>query len=333
MRPLPRFPLGAFPTPLQMLPRLSAHLGGPRIFIKRDDLTGLAFGGNKTRKLEFLVADALERGADTLLTAGAAQSNHCRQTAAAAARAGLRCDLLLGGTAPREPQGNLLLDILLGAKIHWAGEDRKGEGLEDLAAALTGQGRKPCVIPYGGSSPLGAAGYFAAMEELVAQMRAAGESFDAIVFASSSGGTHAGIIAGARALHFGGKVTGIAVEKSEIAGEPFAAQILGLAAGTARLCGSEASVPVPADVHLDGRFSGDGYGVVGRGEREAIRLVARMEGILLDPVYTARAMSALIAMIAAGEYTREETLLFWHTGGATALFARPGDVLPGAAEV
>ena len=333
MRSIPRFPLGDFPTPLHRLERLTAHLGGPLILMKRDDLTGLAFGGNKTRKLEFLVAAALNEGADTLLTAGAAQSNHCRQTAAAAAKAGLRCDLLLGGRAPREPQGNLLLDVLLGAHLHWAGDDRRGEGLGAIAAALRDGGRRPSVIPYGGSSPLGAAGYFSAMEELALQLRSGGESIDAVLFASSSGGTHAGIIAGARALRFGARVTGIAIEKGEAAGEPFADRILALAAETMRICAPDVPAPGAHDVLLDRRFSGDGYGVVGPREREAIRLLARLEGILLDPVYTARAMGALIAMIAAGDFTRKETVLFWHTGGATALFASPGDVLPGESEV
>ena len=301
--------------------------------MKRDDLTGLAFGGNKTRKLEFLVAAAIAGGADTLLTAGAAQSNHCRQTAAAAAKAGLHSHLLLGGTAPREPQGNLLLDIPLGARIHWGGDDRRGEGLDGIAAALRREGRRPCVIPYGGSSPLGAAGYFAAMEELMAQTRAAGESIDAIVFASSSGGTHAGILAGARALGFGGAVRGIAVEKGDPAGAPFAGRILSLAVETLRLCAPECRPPGAQDVLLETRFSGDGYGVVGPREREAIRLLARLEGILLDPVYTAKAMGALIAMIAAGEFAPGTTVLFWHTGGATALFASTADVLPGPAAV
>jgi len=295
--------------------------------MKRDDLTGLAFGGNKTRKLEFLVAQALARGADTLVTAGAAQSNHCRQTAAAAARSGLGCDLLLGGTAPAEPEGNLLLDMLLGARIHWAGEERRGEGLDALAEDLAAGGHKPCLIPYGGSSPLGAAGYFSAMEELIPQARAMGESIDAIVFASSSGGTHAGIIAGARALHFGGAVIGVAVEKGEAGGAHFAGRVREIAGETLRLCAGEA---LPADevVRLDGRFSGGGYGVVGPAERDAIRLLARLEGILLDPVYTARAMGALIAMVGAGEFARDDTVLFWHTGGAPALFALRTDILP-----
>ena len=333
MRPIPRFTLGDFPTPLHRLPRLTAHMGGPRILMKRDDLTGLALGGNKTRKLEFLVAEAIGGGADTLVTAGAAQSNHCRQTAAAAAKAGLRCDLLLGGTPPPSPQGNLLLDVLLGAHIHWGGDDRRGEGLDDIAAQLVRQGRKPCVIPYGGSSALGAAGYFAAMEELSAQVHQAGENVDAIIFASSSGGTHAGLLAGAAAVHFNGAVTGIAIEKGDAAGENFAALIGRLARETWDLCAPEGVASGQREVRLDRRFSGDGYGVVGPPEREAISLLARTEGVLLDPVYTAKAMSALIAMIAAREFTREATVLFWHTGGAPAIFARADEVCPERGEI
>jgi len=301
--------------------------------MKRDDCSGPAFGGNKTRKLEFLVAEALANRADTLVTAGAAQSNHCRQTAGAAARAGLDCHLLLGGTPPASLQGNLLLDRLLGARIHWAGDDRRGEGLAGLAAALGREGRKPYVIPYGGSSPLGAAGYYAAMEELMAQASARGESIDSIFFASSSGGTHAGIIAGARGTGFAGTVTGIAIEKGDAAGDEFARRIGALAAETSRLC-TGADVPAGTfDVGLERRFSGDGYGVVGEREREAIRLLARTEGIMLDPVYTARGMGALVAMIEAGEIPRESTVLFWHTGGAPALFARADDVCPPGADI
>ena len=323
---LPRFPLADLPTPIHALDRLSAHLGGPKILIKRDDMTGLALGGNKTRKLEFLVADALNMHADTLLTAGAAQSNHCRQTAAAAAKAGLRCDLLLGGTAPAAPAGNLLLDALLGARIHWAGGDRKGETLGEIARELSGEGLRPCVIPYGGSSPLGAAGYVTAMEEAGRQISAEGRRVDAMVFASSSGGTHAGLIVGGLLAGYAGKLIGICVEKGDGAQAGIESGIAAIARGCAELLGAADLMTGPPHVNLDRRFAGEGYGIVGRREREAITLLARLEGVLLDPVYTAKAMGGLIDMISGGEFTKDETVLFWHTGGTPALFASGADL-------
>jgi L-cysteate sulfo-lyase len=323
---LPRFHLADLPTPLHTLRRLTSFLGGPQILMKRDDMTGLALGGNKTRKLEFLVADALARGADTLLTAGAAQSNHCRQTAAAAARAGLRCDLVLGGEAPAVPEGNLLLDTLLGARIHWAGAHRRGETLPDVEGALRVEGLNPCLIPYGGSSPLGAAGYALAMAELAGQLPFRENPLDAIVFASSSGGTHAGLIAGGRAFGYEGKIIGVSVEKED-AHPALSDRILSLAGETSRLSGVPDPAPGDTRVILDRRFAGEGYGVVGERERDAIRLLARLEGILLDPVYTAKAMGALIGMIAGREFSKNERVLFWHTGGAPALFANARELI------
>jgi D-cysteine desulfhydrase family pyridoxal phosphate-dependent enzyme len=326
LRELPRFPLAEVPTPVQRLKRLSAYLGGPGILMKRDDMTGLAFGGNKTRKLEFLLAEALARGADTLLTAGAAQSNHCRQTAAAAAKAGKRCDLVLGGAAPSVPEGNLLLDTLLGARIHWAGSDRRGETLEYVASTLREEGLNPFLIPYGGSSSLGAAGYVMAMTELAGQLPFEEISVDAMVFASSSGGTHAGLIAGALASGYTGRILGVCVEKGEQGEGALPGVIISLARGTARLLGAPDLVPEGTEVFLEYRYTGEGYGVLGPREREAIRLLARLEGIFLDPVYTAKAMGGLIDMIARGEFTKKENVLFWHTGGTPALFAYTGDI-------
>jgi D-cysteine desulfhydrase family pyridoxal phosphate-dependent enzyme len=317
----PKFPLADIPTPVHALKRLSAHLGGPSLLVKRDDMTGLALGGNKTRKLEFLVADALARGADTLVTAGAAQSNHCRQTAAAAAKAGKRCDLVLGGVPPPVPEGNLLIDDLLGARIHWAGSDRRGETLDKVAASLRAEGCTPYVIPYGGSSPLGAAGYVAAMAELMDQIRREGERIDAILFPSSSGGTHAGLIAGGKAYGYRGKIIGVCVEKDEGPRGELAGKIIPLARETAALLGAPGLVGEETRAVLDERYTGEGYGVMGDAEREAIRLLARMEGILIDPVYTAKAMAGLLDMIARREFTHRDTVLFWHTGGTPALFA------------
>lgn len=314
----PKAPLGFFPTPLVELPRLSSALGGPAIFMKRDDQTGLAMGGNKTRKLEFLLGDALARGCDTIITAGAAQSNHCRQTAAAAARSGLECHLVLGGQEPETANGNLLLDQLLGCHIHWAGAHRKGEGIEDLYRQLQNAGRRPYLVPYGGSNELGALAFAAALFELNSQTDV--RQFTHIVFASSSGGTQAGLILGQRMLSWNGQLLGIGIDKDEADAPPLHHSILSLVHRTAGLLGMEQTFTAH-DVILNHAFLGGGYGVVGDLEREAIALVARTEGILLDPVYTGRAMGGLIHMIRTGDITDDDRVIFWHTGGTPALFA------------
>jgi D-cysteine desulfhydrase family pyridoxal phosphate-dependent enzyme len=324
---LPRISLAHLPTPVEELPRLSQELGGPRLLVKRDDQTGLATGGNKTRKLEFLLADALAQGADMIITAGAAQSNHCRQTAAAAARAGLDCALVLGGEPPSRPTGNLLLDILLGAQIHWTGPHRRGERMEEIAAQLRAQGRHPYLIPYGGSNAVGATGYMAAMLELHQQLGVNFQSgVDRIVFASSSGGTQAGLAVGARAITFAGQILGIRIDKGEAGDEPYAVHLARLANDTARHVGLEANF-TPGDFAVNHEYVGQGYGVVGELEREAIRLAARLEGLVLDPVYTGRAMGGLIDMIRRGIIGPDETVLFWHTGGMPALFAYVDDLV------
>ena len=317
---LPRIPLACLPTPVEELPRLSRELGGPRLWVKRDDQTGLATGGNKTRKLEFLLADALAQGADAVVTAGAAQSNHCRQTAAAAARLGLACTLLLGGEPPHSPGGNLLLDYLLGAQIRWTGPRRRGEQLEEIAEELRVAGHRPYLIPYGGSNAVGAVGYVAAMQELSGQLAAKKLAVDRIIIASSSGGTHAGLAVGARLVGFGGQIVGIGIDKGEAGDEPYPVHLAHLANSTARHIGLD-TVFTPADFVVNPDYLGGGYGVVGASEREAIRLAARLEGLLLDPVYTGRALGGLIDMIRRGVIGHDETLLFWHTGGTPALFA------------
>ena len=320
LRHLPRQPLGFAPTPLVELKRLSRFLNGPRLWIKRDDQTGLSFGGNKTRKLEFLLGDALAQGADTLVTGGAAQSNHCRQTAAAAAASGLECHLALGGSAPVLANGNLLLDHLLGAQVHWCGERRKGEDIPQIVAQLKAAGRTPYVVPYGGSSAVGALGYVEATRELLAQLSASGERMTQMVFASSSGGTHAGLLVGQRLFNHSCQVIGIRVENDQPDEQPLTETILSLAGDAMALSGIKGRL-VEGGVHLRGDFVDGGYGVVSDAEREAISLMARHEGILLDPVYTARAMAGLISMIRGGEFARNESVLFWHTGGGPALFA------------
>jgi D-cysteine desulfhydrase family pyridoxal phosphate-dependent enzyme len=322
MKQLPRVSLAHLPTPIDELPRLSQELGGPRLLVKRDDQTGLATGGNKTRKLEFLIADALAQGADVVITAGAAQSNHCRQTAAAAARVGLACALVLGGEPPQVPEGNLLLDQLLGAQIHWTGPHRRGEQLEEIADELRAAGRQPYLIPYGGSNPIGATGYVVAMQELSDQLTAEysyPQGIDRIVIASSSGGTQAGLVVGARAVGFGGQILGIGIDKGEAGDEPYPVHLAKLANATAVHVGLDADFTLD-DFVVNQDYLGGGYGVVGELEREAIRLTARLEGLLLDPVYTGRAMGGLIDMIRHGVIGPDETVLFWHTGSAPSLF-------------
>jgi D-cysteine desulfhydrase len=319
----PRCGLGCWPTPIQSLDRLSDLLGGPRIRIKRDDLSGLAFGGNKTRKLEFLLGDALARGCDTVLTAGAAQSNHCRQTAAAAARSGLSCHLALGGTAPEDTDGNLLLDHLLGAQVHWCGPRRKGEDLPDLAERLRMAGSRPCLIPYGGSNALGAVGFAAAMLELQRQ----GERPTHVVFASSSGGTQAGLLVGRVLTGLDLQVWGIRIDKDETAGQPFRSEVQELAAECGRLLGLPEH-PSLGDVVLMEDWLEPGYGVVSAAEREAIALAARTEGLLLDPVYTGRAFAALLELIRRGAFERSDRVLFWHTGGTPSLFPYRSQLWP-----
>jgi L-cysteate sulfo-lyase len=325
---LPRYSLGFFPTPLVKLPRLTERLAGPRIFMKRDDQTGLALGGNKVRKLEFLVGEALAQGCDTLITGGAAQSNHCRQTAAAAAACGLACHLVLGGEPPSVPAGNLLLDQLCGAVIHWTGELRKGEKIPEIAESLRSAGRKPYVVPYGGSNTTGAVGFVEAVRELAQQLSQVGQSITHIVFASSSGGTQAGLTVGKNLFGLDCKLVGIAIDKGASGDVPFAEHVLRLANATAERLG----VPhrfAASELTLREDYLGQGYGVVGELERRAMRLVAQTEGILLDPVYTGRAMGGLIDLIARGELSREHSVLFWHTGGTPALFPYARDLMGG----
>ena len=314
----PRVSLGFFPTPLIELPNLAAALGGARIFMKRDDQTGLALGGNKTRKLEYILGDALAQGCDTVITAGAEQSNHCRQTAAAAARLKLECHLILGGTEPDSARGNLLLDRIMGSHIHWAGDHRKGEDIPQLFEQLKSAGKRPYVVPYGGSNELGAIAFAEATRELTSQ--SGEERFTHVVFASSSGGTHAGLMLGKFICDQAYRLVGINIDKEETGEPAFDRHILSLANRTAALLEIEHRFSTE-DLILAPGYTGAGYGVVGELEREAISLTARTEGILLDPVYTGRAMGGLIDMIRTGEIGKNDSVLFWHTGGAPALFA------------
>ena len=311
--------LGFFPTPFHRLPSLQSLLGGPELFIKRDDQTGLALGGNKTRKLEYILGDAVSKGADTIITAGAAQSNHCRQTAAAAARLGLECHLVLGGESPSLPGGNLLLDHIFGCQIHWAGDRRKGEDIPLIFEQLKHEGKKPYVVPYGGSNIYGVLSFIEASRELHKQLEAVNESITHIVFASSSGGTHAGLMLGKHLLRADYQLIGINIDKDEIAGMSLHEYILNLTHEAADVL----NVPhkfSDEDVILDSNYTGDGYGVIGDLEREAIALIARRESVLLDPVYTGRAMGALINMIRKGVFKKTDKVLFLAYRGYACAF-------------
>lgn len=328
---LARFPRRRYtpgPTPLEPLPRLTALLGGPEIWIKRDDLLGLAGGGNKTRKLEFLVADALAKGADTLVTCGAVQSNHCRLTLAAARKEGLECRLVLeervpGSYDPRA-SGNGFLYRLLGAesiRVVPGGTDLLA-AMDDVAGEAASLGHRAYVIPGGGSNPLGALGYAACAEELLAQSFDRGLVFDAIACASGSGGTHAGLLAGLAANHAPIPVVGVSVrqprEKQELHVRALADRVLDLAGVSGSLD--------PETVEVDDRHVGPGYSLPTEGMIEAVRLLARTEGILLDPVYTGKAMAGLLAGIREGRFRKGERVLFLHTGGAPSLFAYQDDL-------
>lgn len=322
---IPRIRVAQLPTPIHELPRLSRSFSGPRILVKRDDQTGLATGGNKARKLEYLIADAIAKGSDTLVTAGAPQSNHCRQTAAVAALKGLKCDLILGGAEPEVWNGNLLLDRLLGARVHFVKKENRNVGMDEVAADLKKKGRRPYVIPIGGSNGVGALGYVRAMVELQGQLEELGEKVDRIVFGSSSGGTQAGLVLGARILGFSGQVLGISVDQEKLDNLPYQKELAEISNEASDLIGSAEQFE-PTDYELSYDYLGGGYGVVGDMEREAIRLCAGTEGLLLDPVYTGRAFGGLIDLIRKNHISSDETVLFWHTGGTTALFGYAGEL-------
>ena len=302
------------PTPIEELPNLSKALNGPRLLVKRDDQTGLAFGGNKTRKLEFLVAEAKDQGADMLISAGAIQSNHCRQTAAAAARFGFDCTLVLTGDMPERPSANILIDQLFGAEIVTV-SDRKDRDrvLQETYDKAIANGKKPYLVPYGGSSSTGALAYAFAVEEFVKQNIHA----DWIVFGTSSGGTHAGLVLGQRLFGFKGKILGISIDEPE---DHLKSHVSKLASNASERFGERINF-TRDDVLANEDYCQAGYGVFGVGEREAINLFARHEGLLLDPVYTGRAAAGMIDLIRKGYFKKDETVLFWHTGGQPALFA------------
>jgi len=321
-------------TPIEAVARFSETLGGPDIYIKRDDLLGLTAGGNKTRKLEFLVADALAQGADTLITCGAVQSNHCRLTLGAAVKEGMKCRFVLEERVPgsfsTKASGNIFLYNLLGVeqiKVVPAGSNLMAE-MEHVAEELAREGRKGYVIPVGGSNPIGATGYAACAQELMDQTFAMGLDLDAVVCASGSAGTQAGLVAGLYGCNMNIPVIGINVSLDKGAQETL---VYGLVRKTAQRIGVGFEIPRHA-VTCFGNYVGPGYSLPTPEMAEAVTLLARTEGILLDPVYTGKAMAGLIDLVRQGYFTKGSRVLFLHTGGSPALYVYQ-DYLLGPANV
>ena len=310
------------PTALEPLKRLSKILGGPEIWIKRDDCTGLSTGGNKTRKLEYLVGDALKNGADTLVTQGAVQSNHARQTAAAAAKLGLKCHILLERRIPDkldeyERTGNVFLDKIHGATVEFreSGIDMNAEG-EAVSKKLGENGAKPYFIPGGGSNAVGALGYVSCALELISQFNANSIEFDCLIHATGSTGTQAGLISGLSALSSKLPVLGISVRQNR---ERQIDAVWELVKKTVEKLNN---IDIQRDkILVDDHYVGKGYAIPTDGTLEAIDLLAKTEGILLDPVYSGKAMAGLIDMVRKGDFKNNEKILFLHTGGSAALFA------------
>jgi 1-aminocyclopropane-1-carboxylate deaminase/D-cysteine desulfhydrase-like pyridoxal-dependent ACC family enzyme len=319
---LPRFSLFDGPSPLQLLPRFSAALGGAaEVWIKREDLLPLAFGGNKLRNLEFLVGAALAEGADTLVTSGRRWSNHCRLTAAAGAKAGLGVHLVLSGPPVSPPGPNERLDRLLGATVHISATDVRADRetlVEEVVTGLRADGRRPYIVPVGGSGPGGAAGQVLAGLELADQARSLGIEPSAVVLPSATGGTQAGLLVGLRLGGLAGRVIGIAVASPPSDLAPVIARLID---GLAPLAAIRVD---PAEIELDGGYLGAAYGVPTQTASEAAELLARTEGILVDPIYTAKALAAVVARVRSGSLSG--TIVFWHGGGTPALFETlPGD--------
>ena len=319
----PRLNLGHFPTPLEPLENLSALLGGPKIWIKRDDATGLATGGNKTRKLEFLLADAQQQDADVIITQGATQSNHVRQTIAGAAKLGLPAKVLLEKRVTDfgedyQRSGNVLLDELLGGEIvaHLPGGTDMQQAMESYASELRDKGHRPYVIPGGGSNPIGALGYVACAEELLYQSSQLRLRIDHVVHSTGSTGTQAGLVAGFHATHSQVPVLGISVRAPKAKQEE---NVWNLASRTLELLGVPGELPRDAVV-ANSDYVGEGYGLPTEGMLEALRLLARHEGILLDPVYSGKGFAGLVDLIRKGHFRKDENVVFIHTGGSAGLF-------------
>ncbi len=318
----PRVKLCQAPTPLEFMPNLTKHLGGPQLWIKRDDCTGVATGGNKVRKLEYLMGEARELGADHVVTQGAVQSNHVRQTAAVAAKLGLRCTAVLEHRIQtNDPDylegGNVLLDHLMGIEIEYrpGGTDMQA-AIEEVGARLTAAGEKPYLIPGGGSNPTGALGYVHVALELLAQVNEMGLRIDHLVHATGSAGTQAGLVVGLHALNAGIPVLGIGVRNPRDKQE---ANVHKLAEATAAKLGLSGGIPA-SSVVANCDYVGAGYGIPTEGMAEAVKLLARQEGIFLDPVYSGKGMAGLIDLIRKGHFRADENVVFLHTGGQVGLF-------------
>jgi 1-aminocyclopropane-1-carboxylate deaminase/D-cysteine desulfhydrase-like pyridoxal-dependent ACC family enzyme len=328
---LPRHRLWDGPSPLQRLPRLTAALGGhTELWVKREDLLPVAFGGNKLRNLEFLVGAALAQGADSLITSGRRWSNHCRLTAAAGARAGLEVDLVLTGPVPEAAGANVALEGLLGARVHVTATDNRAERealVEQIALERRGAGRRPYIIAVGGSGAIGAAGQVLAAAELAEQASVAGFKPDAVVLPSATGGTQAGLIAGLRSVGLGTRVLGVVVarpaEELRVVIAALLAELAGFSLTAAGASGTGGRALPDEIVELDERQLGAGYGRPSDAGDEATALLARTEGIFVDPVYTAKALAALIAAVRRGELDGQQ-VVFWHAGGTPGLFETLG---------
>jgi L-cysteate sulfo-lyase len=318
----PRVHITHGPTPLEFMPRLTEALGGPRLYIKRDDCTGLGTGGNKTRKLEFLIADAVRHGADTIITQGATQSNHARQTVAIAARMGMRCEILLEDRTGYQAEnyrtsGNVFLDHLYGASVReLPGGTDMNAAMAAVADELRADGRKPYIIPGGGSNPIGALGYVTCALEMVNQFNTQDLRVDCVVHATGSAGTQAGLVVGLEGSRSQIPVLGIGVRAAREAQET---NVYNLAVKTAELLGVPGCIPRES-VAANCDYVGGGYGVPTAGMVEAVTLTARLEGILLDPVYSGKGMAGVIDLCRKGHFRKGENVVFLHTGGAVALY-------------
>lgn len=314
-----KYPLGFFPTPLEKMENLSKKYTDYNLYIKRDDNSGLASGGNKVRKLQFFIYETLDNGYDTIITAGAQQSNHCRQTAAACAKAGLECHLLLGGNKPENYTGNLLLSHLLGATIHFTGENRKGEDLLSIKQKLEIKNKKVYVVPYGGSNLLGAYGFVDAVKELKEQLSLMNLKMDYIFFASSSGGTQAGLKLGVDLFGLDVKLMPISIDKLGYGDVTLDEAVLELLLEGQKTLGIEKAYTIE-DATLIRGYDSEGYGVVTSNEKNAIKELAYSEGILLDPVYSGRAFYGMLNHLENKKLEKNSNVLFWHTGGLPANF-------------
>lgn len=315
---LPRHPLAHYPTPVEEMSRLREALpGAPRLLVKRDDAISFGFGGNKVRKIEMVAARAQLDGADTLITTGGVQSNHCRVTAAAAARLGMRCVIVANGTQPERLTGNALLDALYGAEVRYvATRADRAPAMEAAAAILRSEGRRPMIVPLGASTPLGAAGFALAAGELAAQLA---EAPDYVFHSTSSGGTQAGLVAGCTLHGLATRLIGVSADESAAGIESTVSSIV---EGIGELLGMDGRALASArPIEADDRFIGDGYGIPTRASIEAQSLLARTEALVVDHTYTAKALAGLIGWIREGRFNAGETVLFWHTGGQVGVFA------------